>query len=453
MNIIIAGNGKVGSTLTRLLAAEGHNITLIDTNLRVLEASQEQFDVMAVHGNCAAMEILLQAGVREAELLIAATSADEVNLLCCTTAYGLNPKLHTIARVRNPEYTGQIYKMRNIYGLSMLINPERQAANEIERLLKYPGFLRRDVFARGRTEIVELRIDAKSKLCGVQLMDMSSIIKCRVLICAVLRNGQAMVPNSGTFTFQEGDRVFVTAPTKDLTTLLNNLGIITRRVKRCLLCGGGRVCIYLATALEKSGIAVTVVEKDYDRCQELCAQLPDSTIIHGNAGHTDLLESVGMSQFDAVVTLTGEEELNMIVSLYANSVGIPQVITKLGYVSNQSILDTLKLGSVVCPKDLVSNNIVRYVRAMQNQSGAAISVHAIADGKVEAMEFLVTENTKGCGIPLKNLKPRANVLIASITHGSVTEIPNGDSMFHAGDTLVIVTTDRGSIRQINDIFA
>ena len=453
MNIIIAGDGKVGSTLTRLLAAEGHDITLIDTNARVLESSQENYDVMAVHGNCAAMETLLQAGVRSAELLIAATSADEVNLLCCTTAHGLNPKLHTIARIRNPEYTNQIYKMRNIYGLSMLINPERQAANEIERLLKYPGFLRRDVFARGRTEIVELRIDAKSKLCGIQLMDLSSVIKCRVLICAVLRNGQAMVPNSGTFTFLEGDRVFVTAPTKDLTTLLKNLGIITRRVKRCLLCGGGRVCIYLATALEKSGISVTIVEKDYARCQQLCEQLPDCNIIHGNAGNTDLLESEGLSQFDAVVTLTGEEELNMIVSLYANSVGVPQVITKLGYVSNQSILDTLKLGSVVCPKDLVANNIVRYVRAMQNQTGAAISVHTIADGQVEAMEFPVDENTKGCGIPLKNLKPKANVLIASITHGSVTEIPNGDSMFHAGDTVVIVTTGRGSIRQINDIFA
>ena len=452
MNIIIAGNGKVGSTLTRLLCAEGHDITLIDTNARVLEANQEQYDVMAVNGNCAAMETLLQAGVREAELLIAATSADEVNLLCCTTAHGLNPKLHTIARIRNPEYTNQIYKMRNIYGLSMLINPERQAANEIERLLKYPGFLRRDVFAKGRTEIVELRIDTKSKLCGVQLMDMSGIVKCRVLVCAVLRGGQAMVPN-GTFTFQDGDRVFVTAPTKELTILLKNLGIITRRVRRCLLCGGGRVAIYLANALEKSGISVTVIEKNYERCQQLCAMLPDSTVIHGNVGNTGLLESEGLSQFDAVVTLTGEEELNMIVSLYAGSMGVPQVITKLGHVSNQGILDMLKLGSVVCPKDLVANNIVRYVRAMQNQTGAALSVHAIADGQVEAMEFLVDEETKGCGTPLKNLKTKANVLIASISHGSTTEIPNGDSTFNVGDTLVIVTTGRGSIRQLNDIFA
>jgi len=452
MNIIIAGDGKVGATLTRLLCAEGHNITLIDTNSRVLEKSQEQFDVMGVHGNCAAMDTLLQAGVRDAELLIAATNADEINLLCCTTAHGLNPKLHTIARIRNPEYTSQIYKMRDIFGLSMLINPERQAANEIERLLKYPGFLRRDVFAKGRAEIVELRIDSRSKLCGVRLMDMAGIVNCRVLICAVLRGGQALVPN-GTFTFQDGDRVFVTAPTKDLTTLLKNLGIITRRVRSCLLCGGGRVCIYLATALQKSGIDVTVIEKDYDRCQQLCEKLPKCTVIHGNAGDTALLESEGLTGFDAVVTLTGEEELNMIVSLYATSMGVPQVITKLGHVSNRSILDTLNLGSIVCPKDLVSNNIVRYVRAMENQTGAAVSVHAIADGQVEAMEFRVTENTKGCKTPLKNLKLKNNVLIAGISHGSVTEIPNGDSTFDAGDGLVIVTTGRGSILQLSDIFA
>ncbi len=453
MNIIIAGDGKVGSTLTRQLSSEGYNITLIDTNSRVLEASVERYDVMAVHGNCASMSVLQQAGIMEADLLIAATSADEVNLLCCTTAHGMNPKIHTIARIRNPEYTEQIYALRNIFGLSMSINPEKQAAIEIEKLLKYPGFLRRDVFAKGRTEIVELRIDPNSKLLNAKLMDLPGIIKCRVLICAVLRDGVAVVPNSGQFTFKEGDRVFVTAPTKNLTTLLKNLGIITRRVRSCLLCGGGRVSYYLASSLLKSNISVTIVEKDYDRCKQLCELLPEATIIHGNAGNTDLLESEGLAKFDAVVTLTGGEELNMIISLYASNLGVPQVITKLGHISNQSIIDSLRLGSVVCPKELVANNILRYVRAMQNQTGAAISVHAIADGQVEAMEFRVDEASKNCGIPLKNLKPKANVLIASITHGAQTEIPNGDSMFHVGDTVVVVTTGRGTVRQLNDIWA
>ncbi len=451
MNIIIAGNGKVGTTLTRQLSSEGYNITLIDTNAAVLEASVERYDVFAIHGNCASMSILEQAGVKDADLLIAATNLDEVNLLCCTTAHGMNPNLHTIGRIRNPDYTDQIYEMRSTFGLSMSINPEKQAASEIERLLKFPGFLRRDVFAKGRTEIVELRIDKNSKLLGVRLMDLSSVIKSRVLVCAVLRDGTALVPN-GTFAFQENDRVFVTAPTEDLAQLLKNLGIITRRVRKVMLCGGGRVCIYLAGALLKSGIAVTIVEKDMDRCRELCELLPQADVIHGNAGNTELLESEGLSSFDALVTLTGSEETNMILSLYATSAGVPQVITKLGHITNRSIMDMLNLGSVVCPKDLVCNNIVRYVRAMQNQSGAAVSVHAIADGQVEAMEFLVEEHSKHCGVPLKNLKPRPNVLIASITHGSKTEIPNGDSMFHKGDTLVVVTSGRGTVKSLNDVF-
>ena len=453
MNIIIAGSGKVGITLARELSAEKHNITLIDSDLQVLNAGLERIDAMAIHGNCASMETLLQSGVKEADLLIAATSADELNLLCCMTAHGINPKLHTIARIRNPEYTDQIMEMRDVFALSMSINPEKQAATEIHRLLKYPGFLRRDIFAKGRTEIVELRIDKGSKLLGVTLADMPGIIKCRILICAVLRNGTALVPNSGSFTFQEGDRVFVTAPARDLTTLLKNLDIITRRARRVILCGGGRVSYYLADMLQKDGITVQLIENNMNRCRNLAAQLPDVSIIHGDATDHTLLEDEGLSSCDALVTLTGIDELNMIISLYGNSKKVPQVITKLGHAENRNIIDSLALGSIVCPKELCCNTIIRYVRAMQNQTGAAISVHAIADGQVEAMEFLVDENTKNCGVPLKNLKPRANVLIASITHGSKTEIPNGDSMFHQGDTVVVVTSGRGMLQQLNDIFA
>ena len=453
MNIIIAGGGKVGSTLAQQLSAEKHDITLIDSNSQVLGAIMERFDVMTVQGNCAAMSVLLQAGVKDADLLIAATSADEVNLLCCTTAHGINPKLHTIARIRNPEYTDQIFEMRDIFGLSMTINPEKQAATEIARLLKYPGFLRRDIFAKGRTEIVELRIDKNSKLCDVPLIDLPDIIKCRVLICAVLRNGTAMVPNSGNFTFREGDRVFVTAPAQNLTILLKNLGIITRRARRVILCGGGRVSYYLANLLRKDGVSVQLIESDHDRCTELAAMLPDVCVVHGDGTDQTLLENEGISSCDALVTLTGIDELNMIISLYGTSRKVHQVITKLGHASNRNIIDSLNLGSVVCPKDLCVNDIVRYVRAMQNQTGAAVSVHAIADSQVEAIEFLVDENTKHCSVPLKNLKPRANVLIASITHGSKTEIPNGDSMFQAGDTLVVVTSGRGVLHQLNDIFA
>ncbi len=451
MNIIIAGDGRVGSTLARQLSTEGCDLTIIDNNSEVLRSSMEKIDVITVHGNCASMEVLRQAGVEEADLLIAATSADEVNLLCCTTAHGLNPKLHTIARIRNPEYTEQIYAMSNIFGLSMAINPEKQAALEIERLLKYPGFLRRDIFAKGRAEIVELRIDSKSKLCNVTLMELSGIVKCRVLVCAVLRNGTALVPR-GDFVLQEGDRIFVTAPSENLTTLLDNLGILARRVRKVLLCGGGRVCHYLATMLEQRGIRAKIIESDPERCQELAQLLSHSAIVHGDCSDLELLDGEGLSRCDALVTLTGSDELNMIISLYGSSHGIPQVITKLADVGSRSVLDSLALGSVICPKELCCNNIVRYVRAMQNQTGAAVSVHAIADGQVEAMEFLVDENTKNCGVPLKQLKTRPNVLIATIAHGSHTEIPNGDSVFQQGDSLVVVTSGRGVLKQINDIF-
>ncbi len=452
MNIIIAGDGKVGSLLTRQLSSEGHAITVIDSDARVLQQSVERYDVISVHGNCASMNVLLDAGVRSADLLIAATSQDEVNLLCCTTAHALNPKLHTIARIRNPEYSEQIYRMRDVFGLSMIINPEDQAAAEIERLLKYPGFLRRDTFAKGRTEIVELRVDEGSKLCNVKLMDLRSIVKCQVLVCAVIRGGSAVAPK-GDFILREGDRIFVTALSQNLNTLLKNLGILARRVRTVTLCGGGKISYYLANRLKKIGIAARIVETDMDRCQELCELLPESEVFHADVSDQDLLESEGLLETDALVTLTGLDELNMVVSLYAAAKGVPQVITKVSHSSNRGILDSLSLGSMICPRELVASNIVRYVRAMENQTGAAITVHSIADGQAEAMEFLVDESTHHCGEALKDIRLKPNVLLVSVSSGSITEIANGSSSFHLGDTVLVVTNSREAIRQLNDIFA
>ena len=452
MDIIIAGDGKVGSTLARQLSAEGHDVTLIDSDLHVLNTSVERYDLMGVHGNCASKSVLLRAGVMEAELLIAATSADEINLLCCTTAHGLNPKLHTIARIRNPEYTDQIHEMRNVFALSLTVNPEKQAAQEIERLLKYPGFLRRDIFAKARAEIVELRIDNKSKLRDVSLMEMNAIVKCKVLVCAVLRDGKAGAPK-GNFILREGDRIFVTAPTNNLATLLKNLGIVTRRVRNVILCGGGRVSYYLASLLAKDGMNVQIIESNRERCAELAPLLPDTTIIHGDGTDQDLLNSQGLSQCDALVTLTGVDELNMIVSLYGMKQNVPLVITKLSRMDNRSIVDSLSLGSVVCPKELCCNSIVRYVRAMQKQTGAALSLRTIADGQAEAIEFLVDKHTHNCGVPLKQLKLKSDVLVAMINRGAYTEIPNGDSYFRAGDSVVVVTSGQGTLQDLNDIFA
>ena len=452
MNIIIAGSGKVGITLARQLAAEGHNLTLIDSKQQVLEEICEKYDVMGVAGNCASMPVLLQAGIADADLLIAATNEDEVNLLCCTTAHGLNRNIHTIARIRNPEYTEQIHALHDVFALSLAVNPENQAAREIERLLRFPGFLHRDTFAKGKTAIVELRVEEGSKLCNLPLIQLNNTVKCKVLVCAVLRDGNAVIPD-GHFVLQEGDRIFVTAPTAILATLLKNLNIVTRRVRKVLLCGGGRISRYLAERLCKDGISVSLIERDYEKCLSLAAALPDVTVVCGDATDQSLLESQGLSNCDALVTLTGLDELNMIISLYGTTKNVPQVITKLGRAENRSISDDLSLGSVICPRELCSDDIVRYVRAMGKHSGSAVSVHSIADGQVEAVEFLVEENTRHCGEPLKSIKLREGVLLASITDGSVTQIPGGDSTFHPGDTIVLVTSGRGTLRQLDDIFA
>ncbi len=451
MKIIVAGDGKVGSTLIRQLSAEGYDLTLIDSNRRQLERSVERYDIMAVHGNCASMAVLEQAGAGQADLLIAATSADEVNLLCCVTAHELNPRLHTIARVRNPEYIDQVSEMRSVFALSMIVSPELQAAAEIERLLKYPGFLRRDTFAKGRTEIVELRVDSSSKLCNVKLTELDTVVKCKVLVCAALRGGKVVTP-AGNFVILEGDRLFVTAPSDVLPVLLKNLGIITRKVKKVALCGGGRISYYLAESLAKSGIGVKLIEQQHERCEELAKALPNAEIVEGDASDQELLSSENVTNCDALVSLTGMDELNTMISLYAQSQGVPQIITKIDRIGGH-ILDNLAIGSIICPKDLCCTSIVRYVRAVKNQAGAATSIHSIADGYAEALEFQVDEHTRHCGVPLKQLRLKSNVLVVSITHGAATEIPGGDSCFQVGDTVVVVTSGGRVIYQMNDIFA
>lgn len=452
MDIIVAGAGKVGQVLTRQLIAEGHNVTVIDEDSQVLESLLVQYDAIGVQGNCASKAVLMQANIKATELLIAVTNADEVNLLCCLTAHGIHPNIHTIARIRNPEYTEQIMTMRNTFPLSLAINPEKQAAMEIERLLKFPGFLHREFFAKGRSQIVELRIDRDSKLKGVPLMGMGNVVKCRVLVCAVLRDGQAVAP-SGNFILEEGDRIFVTASTSDLAVLLKNLDISTRRVRRVLLCGGGRISFYLAQLLEKDGISVHLIEKNMERCTELAQLLSNTNIIHGDCSNQAVLDEQGLHQCDALVTLTGLDETNMVVSLYGAGQGVPQSILKLSREESLSLADTMNLGSIISPKELCSNDIVRYVRAMENHTGAAVSVHAIADGQAEAVEFVVDEKTPNCNTTLRNIKLKPGVLIASITHGAKSFVPNGESLFVPGDHVVVVTGKIGSLQQLSDIFA
>lgn len=451
VKIIIAGDGKVGLTLTQRLATEGHDLTLIDSNQQVLDSSIERYDVMGVQGNCASMRVLEQADIRKAELLIAATSEDEINLLCCMTAQGLNANLHTIARIRNPEYYEQIVTMRDVYKLSMMVNPEKQSAMEIERLIRYPGFLQRDTFAKSRVEIVELRLDEKSRLCDVKLMDLDGIVKCKVLVCFVSRDGVVEIPD-GNFVLRKGDRIYVTATSENLTIMLKSLGIITHKAGRVIICGGGRIGYYLAERLVKNGVVVQLIEQNEKRCMELAEKLPGVYVIHGDASSQFLLESEGIDSCDALVTMTGIDEMNMVISLYAQKCGVQQVITKVGHKEISSIYDGLGLGSIICPKELVCSNILRYVRAMKNSTGAAVTIHGIAEGQAEALEFIVDADTANQGVPLRNIHTRHGALIVCITHGSRTEIPNGNSVFTKGDSVIVVVKGGMTLQTLNELF-
>lgn len=451
MKILIAGSGKVGATLIKQLSEEGYDLTVIDSNPQKLEKIVEQYDVMAVEGNCASMATLKQAGAEEADLMIVATGSDEVNLLCSMTVHGINPRIHTIARIRNPEYAEQGYSMRDVFGLSLAINPERQAAIEIERLLKYPGFLKRDSFAKGRVEIAELKLDADSKLCNVPLSGIYNVVKCRMLVCVVLRNGTAIMPD-GSFVLRAEDKLFVIATRKDLSLLLKNIGIVPHRVRRVLLAGGGSIAYYLAEALADDHMNVTVIEQDAERCLKLAELLPKVNVICGNAANRDLLESEGLSACDALVTLTETDEQNVIVSMYGSSCGVPQIITKLDRMDDAKILDTLPLGSIICPKKLNCSTIVRYVRAMRTGNGGAITIHSLADGQAEALEFSVDEKNPHCDTPLKELRLKKNTLLVSINRNGKTEIPRGDSFFRQGDTVVVVASKGHGILQLSDIF-
>ena len=298
---------------------------------------------------------------------------------------------------------------------------------------------------------IELRIDAQSRLAGIALHGLSSIVKCRVLVCAVLRGGQVVMPR-GSFVLLPGDRIYVTAPTGELVTLLKNLGIITRKVSRVMLAGGGRISYYLAQQLCEDGLQVQILEKDKARCVELAGMLPKASIIQGDASDQALLEQEGFRRLDALVSLTGLDEANLMISMYATSAGVAQVVTKVSRLESSPLLDSLSVGSLVFPQELVCNTIVRYVRAVKNQVGAAISVHTIAGGLAEAAEFLVDETTLHVDEPLKKLHLRPNVLIASINHQGKIEIPGGESVFTVGDSLILVTGVSTVIGTLNEIF-
>lgn len=452
MEIIIVGDGKVGVALTEQLSREGHDITVIDSNAKVLEQSVEAYDVMVVHGNGAAMHVLREAGAENADIIIAATSSDELNLLACIVARRLGTK-HTIARVRDPEYTEQLVMMREELGLSMTINPELAAAHETYHLLQFPSFLKRDSFAKGRVEIVEIPIKESSRLAHAQLSELYKIVKVKVLVCAVERDGEVYIPN-GRFSLQPGDNIYVTANSQHLATLIKQLDISKQKVRDVIIVGGSRIAYYLALECIHSGISVKIIEQNADRSRELAEALPKAVVIEADGSRQEVLMAEGIKTTDALVTLTNIDEENLIISMYANYLGVPKVITKINRTEFVEVFRNMGIDCVVSPKKLCSADIVRYVRAMGNAEGgdSVLTLHRIVEDKAEALEFRADASTRHLGQPLSEIRTRDDVLIACITHKGKPTIPSGENSFLEGDTIIVVTNGKRPITELNDIF-
>lgn len=452
MKIIIIGDGKIGSILAEQLSQENHEVTLIDRSGEPLEQSNNELDVMVVEGDGTSHAVQKEAGVEQADLVIACTGADEMNLLCCLIAKKLGAG-HTIARVRNPNYVEELSLIKDDLGLSMTINPEAMCATEMARVLRIPSAIKIDTFSRGQVEILKLLVAEDSALDGMTLMEMGKF-KSKVLICAVERGEKEVYIPSGEFRLKAGDHISIVATPVEAIRFFRQVGIARSRVRQSMIIGGGRIAFYLAKQLLAAGMDVKIIESDLERCELLSELLPEANIIHGDGTDQRLLQEEGIEHMDAVVALTGIDEENIIISLYASRATHAKVITKVNRGSYEDIVDHLELGSVFYPRKICADNVVRYVRAMQasNAYASMETLCKIAGGKAEAMEFRVTSQSWYCGIPLQELSLRDNLLIGCISRNGKRITPRGSDTIEVGDSVIVVTT-HGGIATLNDIFA
>ena len=438
MKIIIAGAGKVGHSVAALLAEEGHDITIIDQDPEIIQTLSNDLDVICVEGSATNAETLREAGAEKADLLLAATEQDEVNMICCISARKLGTA-HVIARVRDPEYLHQTEFLREALGLSVIVNPEYECAKEISRMLRFPGAARVDAFSKGSLEIVEHRIPVGGVLDGVALKELVRRFSAKILVGVVERGGEAVIPN-GDFVLKAGDRLSITGSSRELRRFFIAIGQYKRPVRRVMLMGGGRIAVYLTRLLQESGIEVTVVEKDRERCDRLCDLVPSAHVVCGDATRSDVLQEDGLSTADAFVALTGDDGDNIITALYARSCAVDKIVVKVNRDYFAEILENAGLDSIVSPKEIVSQQLARYVRAMSNSMGGSMeTLYRLADGKVEALEFKVDSASACVNIPLKDLKLRPNILISAIIRDRESIIPDGNSRILPGDHAVIVT--------------
>ena len=452
MRIVIVGGGKVGYSLAGQLTYEGHDIVLIDNNRNVINKLADTLDIMVMYGNGADLKVLQAADVAHCDLLVAASPMDEINMMCCIIARKLGCQ-NTIARVRNTEYAEQLYFLKEELGLSMTINPEWTAAREMFRLMQLPGFLQRDSFAKGRVEIVEIILQKDSPLCGLQLFEIPKKLKASILVCAIGRNDEVFIPD-GSFRLEEEDKIYVTAPTKELIEIIRKLGLRKHKSRNAMIIGGSRTAQYLASMLLKTGTRVKIIESNEARSAQLADLYPDANVVNADGSNQAVLLAENIEQMDSVITLTNMDEENLIISVYAKHVGVPQVITKINRTEYNEIFRKMGIDCIISPKLLCAQGIVRYVRAMQNTTGSSIlSVHRLVEGKVEALEFNVTEHTKHLKTKFRDIILKPNILIVCINRLGKIIIPGGNDTLEVGDTVIAVTTADRVIVDLNDIFS
>ena len=450
MKIIVLGAGKVGKTLIKHMANEDHDIIVVDQNATKVEEVVNQYDVIGVVGNGGSYDILMEAGAEDANLIICVTASDELNILAGLVAKKMGTR-HTIARVRNPDYSSQRDFMRNQLGFSMIVNPELEAASEIRRVLSFPSAVKVDTFSRGKVELAEFFVEDHSRLNGVELNQLHKITKTNILVCAVSHNEDVIIPD-GNYAIKPGDHLYITGTHRDLSKFCLDIGVITSRIKNVIIIGGGKIAYYLSKQLSTQGIKVKIIEKDKNRCQVLAEKLPYVTIIHGDGSDDELLNEEGIENTDAVLALTGLDEENIVLSLSAKSLYHKKTIAKVTRMNYTGLSDVLKVDSIVAPKKIVASQIIRYVRAKMNKDhdSAVKTLYKIVDGEVEAVEFKVTEHFKFLHKTINEMKIKEHVLVAAIIRKNEVIVPKGNTAMELNDYVIIVS--RGEImKSLNDM--
>lgn len=452
MKIIIVGCGKVGSTLAEQLSSEGNDITVIDTRYDRVQNLCNEFDIMGVVGSGSSHKVQEEADIENTDLLIAVTGSDELNLLCCLIAKKAG-NCQTIARVRSPEYNQEARFIREELGLAMIINPELAVSAEIARLLRFPSAIKIETFAKGRIELLQFRISEGSVLHNMQVYEIKTSLKCDILVCAVTRNGEVIIPD-GNFILQKQDVVAIVASPKHATHFFKRIKVQTNQVKNALIVGGSTTAYYLAKELAATGIEVKIIEKNYERCEHLSDTLAEATMIYGDGTDLSLLAEEGLENMDSFVSLTNLDEENILLSLFVND-KCPKIktVTKINSTTFNGIINKLNLDSVINPKFVTAEYIIQYVRAMNNSIGSNLTtLYRLVDNQVEALEFNIKESASILNTPLELLNLKKNLLIACIIRNRKIITPRGQDMLMLGDRVIVVTTNTG-LDDISDILA